>query len=75
MMDAPPTRRDVELAYTLLTGQAPDTTELIDILRTQKTGTPVHLPLPPVVLSALKEVERFIRSISFGLAPERQRAR
>jgi integrase/recombinase XerD len=27
-------------------------------LRTQKTGTPVYLPLPPVVLSALTEVEQ-----------------
>jgi len=27
-------------------------------LHTQKTGTPVHLPLPPVVLSALKEIEQ-----------------
>ena len=26
-------------------------------LRTQKTGTPVHVPLPPVVLSALKGIE------------------
>lgn len=26
-------------------------------LRTQKTGTSVHLPLPPVVLSALKEIQ------------------
>lgn len=26
-------------------------------LRTQKTGTPVYLPLPPVVLSALEELE------------------
>src|SRR5688572_10870422 len=25
-------------------------------LHTQKTGTPVYLPLPPVVLSALKEI-------------------
>jgi hypothetical protein len=37
MMDAPPTRQDVDLAYTLLTGEAPYTADLLDILRTQKS--------------------------------------
>jgi tetratricopeptide (TPR) repeat protein len=38
MMDAPPTRDDIELVFTLLTGSgALDTAEVLHILRTQKT--------------------------------------
>jgi tetratricopeptide (TPR) repeat protein len=38
LMDASPTREDVDLVFTLLTGQAPaDAGEVVEILRTEKT--------------------------------------
>jgi len=38
LIDAPPTKADIDLVFTLLTGRgASDTAEMLDVLRTQKT--------------------------------------